>query len=356
MPLPAYDRWERQLNARGGYQKKRSGRYTKPGPRPRALRLVPPVQPTYVDPEPVNRIWSPYRVDPGGTLTTNSVYDTTSNWIWTTDTTTSTAATATWVNTTGNGVWTDTTTTGTGTWVYDGTNYDYHDSWSVEAHPMPNLTPEQKEAIKREERRARFRARIRAQIEGGAPNIYDQRRRVDFSQVSQPEIVALQLLKKMLSEDDWKRYLRYGFIIVSSPITGLDYQIYRGGGHIIVLRRGQRLAELCIHVSGAKCPPTDRVIGKKIMLEATELDVWHKSNVHACQEARNWKYRRPKIEDLVALGGGGLAHDIRAKAANEDHQVIFTPDQVRRSMEPIYTIGNQRAQEFVVTSGYLQTA
>lgn len=335
MPLPALDRWERKLQARGGCVQRRSGRYTKPGYRPRAVEVGDVDVREHVP----GRIVTCY--DPG--TTDGSVYPVVSQWWWgareleTSATTTSSI----WLNTE------DTTSSATCTIPI---SWRRHRGYPTMEQIPPSLTPEHVEEIKRAHRKEEFRRRIRAQIIGGEQyDFYDKRRHADFTQVSQPEIVALQLLKRMLSFEGWRRYLRYGFIVVASNVTGLDYQVFRGGGHIKVYRRGKPVAELCIHISDRKTPPTDRVIAKKIMLEASELEVWLKSNIYNCQELGY--HNKPTIENLISLGAEALAHNVRSKAAaGRDRPVIFTPEAARRSMEPICTVGRTWAEEFVRAS------
>lgn len=147
-----------------------------------------------------------------------------------------------------------------------------------------------------------FRQKMRQQITGGIPLNHRRaqcratHRPADFSQVSPSEVVALRLLRGMLSEEEWKRYLRYGFIIVRGD-SGLVYQIVRNQSHVRVYRGGKKVAELCIYVNGV--PPTDQVIGKKVMVECCEKEIWHKANIHG-QSRWPTKYQ-PTEEELVQL-------------------------------------------------------
>lgn len=302
------DRWERQLHARGGYKKKRSGRFTKPGLRLRAAEEVE------AEIEPVDvpsglevrdyvpgRLYTPTGWGTSYTVSNNTTLTTTNtNTLWYNSSSTST----------GTGIW---TTDGTAAWVVPATTVVYDQTYDGTGINIPlaqlspeeqrnmqlmQLTPEQIAEIERTNRRNEFQARIRAQVVEGPAPYTDRRRHADFTNVSQPEIVALQLLKKMLPVEEWRRYLRYGFIMVHSRTTGLDYQIFRSGGHIRVFRHGKDVAELCIHISDRKCPPTDRVIAKKIMLECTETEVWAKSNIHCCQLSQ---FNNPTEDQLIQL-------------------------------------------------------
>ena len=124
----------------------------------------------------------------------------------------------------------------------------------------------------------------------------------DFTTVTRPEIKALQLLKKMLSAEDFKRYLRYGFVVVRGA-SGLEYQIVRGAWHLKVWNRGKKVAELCVGLKGAM-PPTDSVIARMVLAQYDEPDLWRRSNLRsrnhpALKGWKNQQQRQP--EDLVRL-------------------------------------------------------
>ncbi len=148
-----------------------------------------------------------------------------------------------------------------------------------------------------------FRRRLKQQITGGIPLnhrgalVRANHRPADFSQVAPSEVVALRLLRGMLNEEEWKRYLRYGFIIVRGE-SGLVYQIVRNQSHVRVYRGGKKVAELCIYVNG-NVPPTDQVIGKKVMVECCEKEIWSRANIHG-QSKWPTKYN-PSEEELVQL-------------------------------------------------------
>lgn len=118
----------------------------------------------------------------------------------------------------------------------------------------------------------------------------------DFTKVSQSEIIALQLMKSMIPDREWKRYLRYGFVVAQGK-SGMVYQILRGQDHVRVFRKGNKVAELCIKVPGV--PPTDEVIARKIMVECDEMRIWHDANIH---QNSGFQYGvKPTEEDLVRL-------------------------------------------------------
>lgn len=107
-----------------------------------------------------------------------------------------------------------------------------------------------------------------------------------FSNAKKEELVALQLLRSMVSHENFKRYLKHNFIIVNGN-SGLAYQIMRGMQHMKVWKNGVNICELCINVKDV--PPTDQVISKMIMIEYDEIDIWRKSNIYWRQVPNNIK-------------------------------------------------------------------
>jgi 2'-5' RNA ligase len=176
-----------------------------------------------------------------------------------------------------------TTSTSSGL-LWPGTNLGWTVINNGDGIHIAQLTKEQERQLVLDQKRQQFKA----QITGGvARNHLGREPRAaktfsnpaDFNNVTQPEMVALSLLKSMLPSDEWRRYLKSGIVIVVSPKTGITYQITRTHSHIRATRYGKPLAELCIYLKqDIKAPPTDHVIAKKIMLECSEVDVWNQSN------------------------------------------------------------------------------
>lgn len=100
-----------------------------------------------------------------------------------------------------------------------------------------------------------------------------------FADAAPEEIVALQLLRKMIDADNFRRYLKHGFI-VASGLSGLSYQIKRGQERIVVRDQGTVVAELCVHLRDWRNkPPTDEVVAKLLIVECDEPDIWKRANV-----------------------------------------------------------------------------
>ncbi len=100
--------------------------------------------------------------------------------------------------------------------------------------------------------------------------------RVSFKDARQNELLALQLLRSMVEHDDFKRYLKNGFINVRGD-SGLVYQIRRGQHVINVWDNGVLIAGLCVYTPDV--PPTDDVISRMLIIECDEPDIWRRARV-----------------------------------------------------------------------------
>jgi len=87
---------------------------------------------------------------------------------------------------------------------------------------------------------------------------------------SASEEVALNTLREMISEAQYRRYLKYGFVTVAAR-SGSTYQIFRDRWHTNVWRDGNLVEEVCIRLGGhVEVPPTDQVIGLLTMVSIDE--------------------------------------------------------------------------------------
>lgn len=114
-----------------------------------------------------------------------------------------------------------------------------------------------------------------------------------FASVSPEEIVALQLLRKMVPTDVFRRYLKDGFVTVPGP-SGLVYQIFRDTHQgVQVWDKGQKAAYLCVHMKDKSIPPTDEVVAKMLIVELDEPDIWKRANA-------TWSIMGPRQQELEA--------------------------------------------------------
>jgi len=103
-------------------------------------------------------------------------------------------------------------------------------------------------------------------------------RGADFNGVQQNEMVALQLLRKMVPHDVFKKYLKYGFVTVRGP-SGVEYQIRRREHVIYAWMNGKKVANLCVYLQDTSIPPTDEVVAKMLICECDEKDIWKRANI-----------------------------------------------------------------------------
>jgi len=87
---------------------------------------------------------------------------------------------------------------------------------------------------------------------------------------------ARTTLRDMLSEQEWRRYVTNGFIMVKGS-SDYWYQIFAHSG-VNVFRHGKKIHYICIHTD-RECPPTDHVINMKLLVEFDEIAVWKGGNI-----------------------------------------------------------------------------
>lgn len=118
---------------------------------------------------------------------------------------------------------------------------------------------------------------------------------VDFSKATPAELTALQLLRQLVGQDEFRRYLRYGFVTVQG-CSGLRYQVRRGR-HVVDVWNGRRRVDgICVWLKGS-FPPTDEVITRMLMAERDELELWKRGNSRAGRDVT--------LADLQRLCCGG---------------------------------------------------
>jgi hypothetical protein len=122
-----------------------------------------------------------------------------------------------------------------------------------------------------------FKQKIRRQL---TPTIISRsaNRGRQFANVTQPEIIALHLLRQMVSDESFKKYLKHGFVTVEGP-SGLVYQIIRKSHNMYVWKNGQKVASLCVYLKDNTIPPTDEVVAKILICQCDEIDIWRRANI-----------------------------------------------------------------------------
>jgi len=95
--------------------------------------------------------------------------------------------------------------------------------------------------------------------------------------VSPQEIRARNVLRDMITEQDWRRYVTNGFIMVKG--SHYWYQVFAQGS-MQVYWKGKKIKSICIHTV-KECPPTDHVINMKTLIEIDEEAIWRNGNVRS---------------------------------------------------------------------------
>jgi len=102
--------------------------------------------------------------------------------------------------------------------------------------------------------------------------------------VPKNEAIAIETLREEISEAEFRKYLKYGFINV--PGKGdKTFQVFRNDSHIKVWKGGKLLEEICVRISDSKIPPTDNVIAMKALITANEEEFRKLGNIYPMADA-----------------------------------------------------------------------
>jgi len=93
------------------------------------------------------------------------------------------------------------------------------------------------------------------------------------------EIRAVETLREMITETEYRKYVVHGFILVKGR-GGKVYQIFRGRTHTKVWKKGLLVKEICVRIQDPEIPPTDNVIAHKILIETSEEEFERLGNVY----------------------------------------------------------------------------
>lgn len=99
------------------------------------------------------------------------------------------------------------------------------------------------------------------------------------SNITGPERTALETLREMVTEEQFRQYLSQGFLNVRGA-SGRWYQIFREKQHIKVWYDGLLVEEICIGLKDKAIPPTDKVIALKNLLEVSEDCLRSSGNIY----------------------------------------------------------------------------
>ena len=100
-----------------------------------------------------------------------------------------------------------------------------------------------------------------------------------ITQAPKNEQCALETLREMITETEFRKYIKYGFILVKGK-SGNVYQIFRNQSHTKIWYNGKLIEEVCVRIRDRKIPPTDNLIAFKTMIETDEDEFRKLGNVY----------------------------------------------------------------------------
>lgn len=113
-----------------------------------------------------------------------------------------------------------------------------------------------------------------------------------------PENIAIESLRELISESEFRRYLKKGFIVVNTK-SGRRYQIFRDQNHSKVYEKGKLVEEVCVQIRDHNVPKTDKLIAFKTMLETDENEFRKKANIYKMKGdnyERDWCNRPVQLQ------------------------------------------------------------
>lgn len=103
-------------------------------------------------------------------------------------------------------------------------------------------------------------------------------------EIPENEQIARDTLREYITEEEFRKYLRFGFICVDGQ-EGKTYQIFRSSSHTKVWKGGRVIEEICVHIKNKNVPPTDEVIAFRTMIKTSEKDFRKLGNVYNMRRA-----------------------------------------------------------------------
>ncbi len=116
-------------------------------------------------------------------------------------------------------------------------------------------------------------------IRNNLVSILVKSRAEDYRNIPKNEWCAIETLREMITEAEFRKYITHGFILVKGK-KGHIYQIFKNRDHTIVWEKGKVIEEVCVRIKDKKIPPTDNVIAFKILIETSEDEFRKLGNVY----------------------------------------------------------------------------
>lgn len=100
-----------------------------------------------------------------------------------------------------------------------------------------------------------------------------------YHAIPRNEWAAIETLREMITEKEFRKYLAYGFILVRGQ-SGRVYQVFRNRWHTKIWENGRVVEEVCVDLKDRKIPPTDKLIAFKTIIETSEEEFKKLGNVY----------------------------------------------------------------------------
>jgi len=109
-------------------------------------------------------------------------------------------------------------------------------------------------------------------------------RAAPINNVPENELIAIETLREMITETEFRKYIKYGFLLVRGT-SGNVYQVFRNQSHTKVWKNGKLIEEICVRIDNDEIPPTDNVIAFKVLIEVSEEEFKKRGNVYPMAKA-----------------------------------------------------------------------
>jgi hypothetical protein len=164
--------------------------------------------------------------------------------------------------------YTNTTTINNNSIFVNGTNTTYY---PFTFDTDNNICAYDSESYKKEAKKQKLKSNLLIFVKSRASNDF-------LKNMPENEKTALETLREEVSEIEFRRYLKYGFVLVRSK-SGKTYQVFRNRSHTKVWFNGKVIEEVCVRIKDSNIPLTDNVIAFKTLIEFDEEEFKKLGNV-----------------------------------------------------------------------------
>jgi hypothetical protein len=140
--------------------------------------------------------------------------------------------------------------------------------------PLPEYSVEIKWDEKSKSYKTIFKSKLKSNL-----RIHVKSRARFYQTFPRNEWTAIETLREMITEKDFRKFLRYGFILVRGQ-SGRVYQVFRDRCHTKVWENGRVVEEVCVYLKDGKIPLTDKLIAFKTIIETSEEEFRRLGNVY----------------------------------------------------------------------------